>query len=117
LGVVLPHQSGSWPWATLLINTSGCFLIGVLVIVITEVRQAHRLVRPCLVVGVLGGYTTFSTYAVDVLSMARAERSGLALAYLVLTPVLAVLACAAGVAITRLLAVAEEHHGPHQGKR
>jgi CrcB protein len=77
-------------------------------ITITEVRQAHRLVRPCLGVGVLGGYTTFSTYAVDALSVARADRFGLALGYLVLTPVLAVLACAVGAGITRFIGGARE---------
>jgi CrcB protein len=109
LGLVLPHRTGDWPWATLLINISGCFLIGVLMIIITEVRQAHRLVRPCLGVGVLGGYTTFSTYAVDALSMARADRFGLALGYLILTPVLAVLACAVGAGVTRFIGVPRGH--------
>jgi fluoride exporter len=108
-GLALPHRTGDWPWATLLINTSGCFLIGVLMIVITEVRQAHRLVRPCLGVGVLGGYTTFSTYAVDALSTARAGRFALALGYLILTPVLAVVACAVGAGVTRFIGRAREH--------
>lgn len=109
MGLALPHRNGDWPWATLLINISGCFLMGVLMIIITEMRQAHRLVRPCLGVGVLGGYTTFSTYAVDALSMARADRFGLALGYLILTPVLAVLACAVGAGVTRFIRGAREH--------
>ena len=44
-----------------MVNTSGCLLIGVLMVLIVEARQGHRLVRPFLGVGVLGGYTTFST--------------------------------------------------------
>jgi fluoride exporter len=106
IGVVLPHTSSERPWATLLINISGCFLIGVLMITITEFVEVHPLVRPCLGVGVLGGYTTFSTYAVDALSLARAGRTGIALAYLVSTPVLAVLACAAGAGVARLIGTA-----------
>jgi fluoride exporter len=102
IGVALPHGVGGWPWATLLINVSGCLLIGVLMVVITELVAPHRLVRPFLGVGVLGGYTTFSTYTVDVLSLAQAGRPSLALAYFVLTPVVALLACAAGAGATRL---------------
>lgn len=52
------------PWAVLLINTAGCGLIGVLMVWI-ERRGPHRLTRPFLGTGVLGGFTTFSTYAVD----------------------------------------------------
>ena len=104
IGVALPHGIGGWPWATLLINVSGCLLIGVLMVVITELVRPHRLARPFLGVGVLGGYTTFSTYTVDVLSLAEAGRPGPALAYFVLTPVVALLACAAGAGATRLAA-------------
>ena len=69
LGLALPHAVGTWPWSTLLINVSGCLLIGVLMVVITELVKPHRLLRPFLGVGVLGGYTAFSTYAVDALSL------------------------------------------------
>ena len=103
IGVALPQDSGGWPWAILLINVSGCLLIGVLMVVITELVTPHRLVRPFLGVGVLGGYTTFSTYTVDVLTQAGAGHPGSAVAYLVLTPILAVLACAAGAEATRLV--------------
>ena len=52
-------------WATLAVNLIGCALIGVLVVLTTEVWQAHPLTRPFLGTGVLGGFTTFSTYALD----------------------------------------------------
>jgi CrcB protein len=61
-------------------------------------------VRPFLGVGVLGGFTTFSTYAVDALFLADAGRVGVAVVYVVLTPVVAVLACAAGAMLARVLA-------------
>jgi CrcB protein len=101
LGLLLPHAGGDWPWATLLVNVSGCLLIGVLMVVITEVVDAHRLVRPFLGVGLLGGYTTFSTATVDTLTLADAGRPLAALGYLLVTPLLAVLACGLGVVLTR----------------
>ncbi|HEY4420134.1 MAG TPA: CrcB family protein [Pseudonocardia sp.] len=104
LGVVLPHDPGSWPWATLLENISGCLLIGVLMVVITEFVTPHRLLRPFLGVGVLGGYTTFSTYTVDAIRLFEGGQPPLAAAYLVVTPLAAVLACAAGAGATRLTA-------------
>ena len=61
-----PVQSGGFPWTTFGINVVGCAVIGVFMVVITDVWAAHRLVRPFFGTGVLGGFTTFSTYAVDI---------------------------------------------------
>jgi CrcB protein len=57
------HQPGGFPWATFVTNVVGCFLIGVLLARITP--KSHPLLRPFLGTGVLGGFTTFSTFAVD----------------------------------------------------
>jgi CrcB protein len=100
----LPTPSGGFPWATFLANVSGCLLIGVLMVVVTEVRTAHRLVRPFLGVGVLGGYTTFSTYVVDTLRTVAAGAPVTALAYLGATLVAALLAVVAGMRLTRRVA-------------
>src|SRR3954451_19713937 len=114
LGVLLPHEPGQWPWATWLINVSGCFLIGILMVAITELTSPHRLLRPFLGVGVLGGYTTFSTAMVDVQQLALAGRAGTALAYLLSTAVAAVVAAFAGTVLTRAVAARRR---PGQGGR
>jgi CrcB protein len=101
LSVLMPHEPGQWPMATWLINVSGCFLIGVLMFSIIELTSPHRLVRPFLGVGVLGGYTTFSTAMVDVQQMVLAGREGAALGYMLATLVAAVSAVFAGVSLTR----------------
>jgi CrcB protein len=101
MSVWLAHQPGQWAGATWLVNTSGCFLIGVLMIVITELASPHRLVRPFLGVGILGGYTTFSTAMVDVQEMAVAGREGLALGYLVATVAAALVATFLGATLAR----------------
>jgi CrcB protein len=91
--------------ATWLTNVSGCFLIGVLMVVLTELTSPHRLVRPFLGVGLLGGYTTFSTAMVDVQQLAEAGHEGEALGYLVATLAAAVLAAFLGTRLARGSAV------------
>jgi CrcB protein len=98
-----PHRPGGFPWATFVINVSGCLLIGVLMVLITEVWSAHRLLRPFLGVGVLGGYTTFSTYAVDVQQLVVAHAARTALLYLVGTLLAALAAVYLGIAGARLV--------------
>ncbi|MDO0930857.1 fluoride efflux transporter CrcB [Streptomyces sp. DG2A-72] len=80
-----PTQPGGFPWATFWTNVIGCAVIGVFMVVITDVWAAHRLVRPFFGTGVLGGFTTFSTYAVDIQKLVDAGRPGTGLAYLAAT--------------------------------
>ncbi|MFI9248601.1 fluoride efflux transporter CrcB [Streptomyces sp. NPDC053069] len=86
-GVTLawPTPPGGFPWATFWTNVVGCAVIGVFMVLITDVWAAHRLVRPFFGTGVLGGFTTFSTYAVDTRKLVDAGRPGLGLAYLAAT--------------------------------
>jgi len=99
LTAAFPHQG--FPWATFVINVSGCLLIGALMVLVTEVWAGRRLVRPFLGVGVLGGYTTFSTYAVDIRDLVRSGAPLVAALYLVGTVVAAIGAVYVGVAATR----------------
>jgi fluoride exporter len=93
VGVGLPHGASAFPWSTVLINASGCLLIGALMVVLLELTSPHRLLRPFLGVGVLGGYTTFSTFSLDVARLAHEHRMLVAFGYLVATLV----ACFAAV--------------------
>lgn len=103
LWAVFPYRAGALDWTTLGINAGGCALIGMLMTAVTEVRHAHRLTGPFLGIGVLGGFTTFSTYIVEIQRSVTAGAPQTALAYLVLTLAAALLAVRAGVALTRLL--------------
>ncbi|MEW2498726.1 fluoride efflux transporter CrcB [Streptomyces nodosus] len=80
-----PTMTGGFPWATFVVNLAGCAVIGVFMVVITEVWAAHRLVRPFFGTGVLGGFTTFSTYAVDIQRLVDTGHPRTALAYLFAT--------------------------------
>lgn len=97
-----PHPPGRFPWATFATNVAGCFLIGVLMVLITEVWSAHRLVRPFLGVGVLGGFTTFSTYTADVQQLVAANAARTALLYLAGTLAAALAAVSLGSTLARL---------------
>jgi CrcB protein len=99
-----PHPAAGFGWAAFGVNVSGCLLIGVLMVLITEVRpSAHHLVRPFFGTGVLGGFTTFSTYAVDVQRLVDHGRPGPALAYLAATLLAALVSVWAAAAATRSL--------------
>ncbi len=100
VATALAHPPGTFAWPIFWVNVSGCFLIGVLMVLVGEVWTDKPLLRPFLGVGVLGGYTTFSTYAVDVHQAMAAGRPGTALLYLAATPVAALLAVWAGAALT-----------------
>ncbi|UOZ03169.1 fluoride efflux transporter CrcB [Amycolatopsis sp. WQ 127309] len=96
-----PTASGGFPWTTFWINVTGCAAMGVLMAVITAMPAAHPLVRPFLGTGVLGGYTTFSTYAVDAEHLLDGGHAPTALLYLVATVIAAVAAVWATGALTR----------------
>lgn len=90
-GLILRHFNDAFPLGTLVINVSGSFLIGLLVVLTgPDGRVAvSPSVRDGLLIGILGGYTTFSSFSLQTLNLARAgdwTRAGL-------NVVLSVVAC------------------------
>ncbi|MQY24072.1 fluoride efflux transporter CrcB [Nocardia macrotermitis] len=98
---LLPTRPGEFPWGTFATNVAGCFAIGVLMVLITEAWTGHRLVRPFLGVGFLGGFTTFSTYAVETRNLLAPGTVYVAFGYLAGTLIAAMLAVLAAVTLTR----------------
>lgn len=94
---------GGFPWSTFTINATGCLLIGVLMALLVEVWSGRRLLRPFLGVGVLGGYTSFSAYALDIGKTLAADAPRIALGYLAATVLAALVAVWAGSTLTRWL--------------
>ncbi|MDU0293562.1 CrcB family protein [Saccharothrix longispora] len=82
------------PVGTLVVNVVGCALIGVLMVL---VPRLHPLARPFLGVGVLGGFTTFSAYALDAVRLGGVQ----ALAYALGTVLLALAATGLAATLTR----------------
>ena len=77
-----PTANGGFPWATFTINTSGCFALGLLMGAIAGRERPHPLIRPLIGVGVIGGYTTFSTYVVETNTLLEHHHPILGLTYL-----------------------------------
>lgn len=102
LGLQVAQRMGaSFPWGTLFVNVTGSFLIG-LVAAITDTRPDSQSAREFLMVGILGGYTTFSAFSLQTLALIRDGKIVLAGANVVLSVALCLLAVWAGYAIGRL---------------
>jgi CrcB protein len=93
----LPHRTSEIAWATAVVNVAGSLLLGLLMAVVLDVWADRRYVRPFLGVGVLGGFTTFSTFELDTRGLLAAHRPALALAYLGGSLLVALVAVGAGV--------------------
>lgn len=88
-----------FPWATVVVNVAGSFLMGVLVVALAH-RDAMRL-APFLMTGVLGGFTTFSAFSLDALTLWERGQTGLAAAYVAGSVAVSLAAIVAGMAVTR----------------
>lgn len=101
LDQVLPTGEGGFPWTTLVENVTGSLLLGVAMVLLTERRRPGRFLRPFLGTGVLGGFTTFSTYTGQTTALLLDGRAPLALTYLTGTLAACLLATWVGLAATR----------------
>jgi CrcB protein len=90
-----------FPWSTFTINVTGCFLIGVVIEQLVDRHHLPAWIRVGLVVGVLGGYTTFSTFSQEIFSLLESSDAGVALAYATASVGAGVLAVYAGTLLGR----------------
>jgi CrcB protein len=102
LSRLMPHQAAAFPWATFDTNVSGCLLLGVLMVFVLDVWPPSRYLRPFLGVGVLGGFTTFSTYMLDARGLLASGHTATAGAYLFGSLVAGLAAVWIGVTLARL---------------
>lgn len=92
-----------FPWATLGINLAGCFLLGVILAAPAADRWPASATA-AVAVGLLGAFTTFSTFGYETFTLLRTGRGGTALLYVLASVVGGVLAAATGYAAGRALA-------------
>ncbi|BEP12815.1 fluoride efflux transporter CrcB [Acidothermaceae bacterium B102] len=99
LGVHLTTIGYGWSWATFIANLTGAFALGLLVALVSRHWPHSHYLRPALGTGVLGGYTTFSTYLVETVQRLDHGHAGLALLYVVVTLVGGIALSFAGLAL------------------
>jgi len=90
-----------FPLTTFLVNTSGAFLAGIIYVLAVEHLSLTEEVRAALLIGFLGGFTTFSAYCLEthrLLSLGQYLTAG---TYFFLSPLLGLVACYGGVALSR----------------
>ena len=103
-GVYVGRWLGTaFPWGTLLINVIGSFLIGVFAESFALRWDASPSMRVFLVVGICGGYTTFSTFSLDIVTLINHGDTLAAGAYIAASVVLGVAALYAGLQAMRLI--------------
>lgn len=90
-----------WPWGTFAVNVVGSFLIGLLYVVIVERAGAGDTLRLFAMVGVLGGFTTFSSFSLETLVLLEQGEIARATAYVGASVVLCLAAAYAGLHLAR----------------
>jgi fluoride exporter len=116
VGELLPGRVSGFPWATFVENVSGAFALGVLIVFLLDVWPPNRYLRPFLGVGLLGGYTTFSTYMLETRDLVATEQLGTALVYLFGSVLAGLVAVWLGIATARY-AVRSPRRGADNARR
>ena len=92
-----------FPWSTFTINISGCLVIGVVIAALVDRHHTPAWLRIGIVMGVIGGYTTFSTFAQETLDLVDARDLAETVLYVAGSIVLGVIAVYAGRSLGRAL--------------
>lgn len=97
---LFPNHAAGVPWTTLAENVVGAFLLGLVLVAVLERLNTKRHLRPFLATGVLGSFTTFSNYTVEIVT--RGDL-GVAMLYAILSIALGLAAAACGILLGRRL--------------
>lgn len=98
-----PGDTVAFPIGTMLVNVTGSIVLGMVLVAVTRMGGEGNTVRLLLAVGLCGGYTTFSTFSAETLTLLEQGSVGLATANVAVSVVLAVLGVAAGAMLARTL--------------
>jgi fluoride exporter len=101
LGRMLVTSPGGWPWGTFMANVLGGLLMGVLAAWLLRAGEGGENMRLLLGVGLLGGFTTFSSYSLELVQMVQNGQGLMAIIYAIGSAVVAVAALLASLILTQ----------------
>lgn len=102
-GVVARRYGEAFPWGTLAVNLAGCLLAGALYFTLQERYAVGETARAAILVGLLGGFTTFSSYGLQTFALLRGGEAWYAALNVAASNILGVALVWAGYALARLL--------------
>ena len=109
LGGAIQSRSGSaFPVGTMVVNVSGCFLIGILMRQFLNMQLSQDL-RALLIVGFCGGFTTFSSFSAEALALVDGGEYARATAYVLFSVILCLLATLAGMTAMQVIGGSRQH--------
>jgi CrcB protein len=100
---ITERANSLFPYGTFTVNLLGAFLIGVLFTLLVERGVGHPHLRLLLITGFLGGFTTFSAYTIEAITLIEAGSWNTALLYVMASNLLGLLACLAGIVAIRTI--------------
>ncbi len=103
LNLLLPISAGKFPWATFVANGTGALLIGFFFVLIVEKSQLNEHWRLLISVGLLGGLTTFSSFALESVIMWQQGFVTLALTYIITSLFTTLFAVLLAISLTRMI--------------
>lgn len=100
---LVPVTAGSFPWATFLTNVTASFAVGLVLVVVLERFPPNRYLRPFLGTGLIGAYSTYSTFAVETDLLIKDSHATLAAGYAIATLLAGLVGVWAGMRCGRAL--------------
>lgn len=95
---------GSFPWGTFSVNVIGSFIMGIIVGLVSEKWQISNEMKSLITIGILGGFTTFSTFSLDIINLIENKLFGVAVGYFTASVLVSVLALALGLYLIKGIA-------------
>jgi CrcB protein len=112
LGSVARYALSSWifditshkfPYATLIVNVAGSFVMGILFVVVVERAALPAEMRSLLMIGFIGAFTTFSAFSLDALGLWQNGHVLMSVIYMIATVILCLVAISTAIWLTRLM--------------